>query len=152
MTNKIDDGSRVTLHYTGKLDDGSTFDSSHDREEPMTVTVGSGMLIEGFNNALVGMDEGDTKTFTLPPGEAYGELDKDISNTKLSKNIFPDDFSFAEGQTIPLQGTDNQTFMSRVVDFDDDSVIVDLNHPLAGKNLTFEVEVLSVDNDEIISS
>ena len=151
MTKTVQRGSKVTLHYKGTFDDGTQFDSSHDRGEPMSVEVGGGNLIKGFNDALVGMTEGESKTFTLEPGEAYGDVDPD-AKTELSRDIFPDDFDFTEGQTIPLQGPDDQTFLSRVIGYDDTTVTVDLNHPMAGKNLTFEVDVIGVDGDETTSS
>jgi peptidylprolyl isomerase len=147
MTNTVERGSKVTLHYKGTFEDGTQFDSSHDRGEPMSVEVGTGNLIKGFNDALVGMTEGESKTFTLEPGEAYGDVDPD-AKTELSRDIFPDGFDLSEGQTIPLQGPNDQTLLSRVIGYDDSTVTVDLNHPMAGKNLTFDVDVITVDNDD----
>ena len=147
MTNSIENGSTVVLHYRGTFADGTEFDSSHNRGEPMTVAIGTGHLIKGFNDALVGMTEGESKTFTLEPGEAYGDVDPD-AKTELSRDIFPDGFDLSEGQTIPLQGPNDQTLLSRVIGYDDSTVTVDLNHPMAGKNLTFDVDVITVDNDD----
>ena len=83
----------------------------------------------------------------MEPGEAYGDVDPD-AKTELSRDIFPDGFDLSEGQTIPLQGPNDQTLLSRVIGYDDSTVTVDLNHPMAGKNLTFDVDVITVDNDD----
>ena len=101
MTTTISTGDTVTLHYKGTLDDGTVFDSSHDRGEPMTVTAGNGQLISGFDSALTGMAEGETKTFTLTPDDAYGPRDENATTT-LNKSIFPDDFVFEQDTTLTL--------------------------------------------------
>jgi peptidylprolyl isomerase len=137
-------GNTVTLHYKGTLDDGSEFDSSYARD-PMQVVVGSGQLISGFDSALVGMTEGQTKTFTLTPDEAYGDTDPD-NVADIGKDMFPEDFDFTEGRVVPLMGPGGQQFLATVTSEDDDTVTVDLNHPMAGKSLTFAVEVLTVDS------
>ena len=137
-------GNTVTLHYKGTLDDGSEFDSSYARD-PMQVVVGSGQLISGFDSALVGMTEGQTKTFTLTPDEAYGDTDPD-KVADIGKDMFPEDFDFTEGRVVPLMGPGGQQFLATVTSEDDDTVTVDLNHPMAGKSLTFAVEVLTVDS------
>ena len=146
-TTNIGSGTTVTLHYKGTLDDGTEFDSSYERGEPMTVTVGAGALIEGFDKALAGLGEGDTKTFTLSPAEAYGERDED-ANTTLNKEVFPPDFEFTEGMTVPLSGPGGQPFIATITEVKDTEVVADLNHPMAGKNLTFSVEILNVTNNE----
>jgi peptidylprolyl isomerase len=145
-TKTVENGNTVTLHYKGSLDDGSEFDSSYHRGEPLTVTVGSGNLIEGFDSALGGMEEGETKTFTLSPEEAYGERDPNASTT-LEKNIFPEDFELQEGKTVPLMGPGGQPFLATITEVADETITADLNHPMAGKELTFEVEVLTITPD-----
>ena len=150
-TTNITTGNTVTLHYKGTLDDGTEFDSSYERGEPMTVTVGTGALIEGFDNALAGLTEGETKTFTLTPSEAYGERDED-ANTTLNKDVFPDDFEFTEGMTVPLAGPGGQPFIATITEIKDTEVVADLNHPMAGKNLTFTVEILNVTTSETTDS
>jgi peptidylprolyl isomerase len=146
MTKEVENGSVVKLHYVGTNDDGTEFDSSRSRGEPMSVVVGSGQLIEGFNDALVGMTTGETKTFTLTPEDAYGEVNPE-AYTILSRGSFPDDFSISEGVTVPLTSPMGQNVVGTITEYDDEEVTVDLNHPMAGKNLTFEVEVLSVESD-----
>ena len=143
-------GSNVTLHYHGTLTDGSVFDSSRDRGEPMEVTVGDGGLIKGFDNALQGMTEGETKTFTIPSDEAYGPRDPDAF-TILDRTVFPPDFEFETNMKVPLDGPGGRTYIATLVEFDDKSVTADLNHPMAGQDLTFEVEVLNVETETTAS-
>jgi len=147
MTKTVEEGNLVTLHYRGTLKDGTEFDSSYGREEPMKVLAGSGQLITGFEKALSGMTEGEKKTFTLAPAEAYGDHDPEAKTT-MERNAFPEDFDFTTGMTVPLSGPAGQTFLATITDFDDDTVTADLNHPMAGKDLTFEVEVLEIGEDE----
>ncbi len=142
----VQNGSTVTLHYKGTLNDGTTFDSSHERNEPMTVTTGNGNLIVGFETALEGMAAGETKTFTINAADAYGDTNPEAVTT-LEKTIFPDDFPFEVGMTVPLQGPNGQV-ISTLTEVTDTEVTCDLNHPLAGKDLTFEVEVLTVEGTE----
>ena len=138
----VQNGSTVTLHYKGTLDDGTTFDSSFERNEPMTITTGEGNLIAGFETALEGMAAGETKTFTIESAEAYGDRNEEATTT-LEKNVFPEDFPFEAGMPVPLMGPSGQV-MATLTEIHDTTVTADLNHPLAGKDLTFEVEVLEV--------
>ena len=150
-TTTVETGDTITLHYKGTLDDGTEFDNSYERGEPIQVVTGAGQLIEGFDNALKGMASGETKTFTLNPSEAYGERDEEATTT-LSRSVFPDEFEFTSGMTVPLSGPGGQPFIATVTEVTDTDIIADLNHPMAGKNLTFEVEVLTVEANETSSS
>jgi peptidylprolyl isomerase len=144
MTNKaVSVGDTVTLHYRGTLDDGTEFDSSYERGEPMNVTVGSGNLISGFDSALHGMSQGETKTFTLSPDEAYGDHHPERATT-IARTVFPEEVDLSNGSKVPLQGPEGMTFLATVTESTDNEVSFDLNHPMAGKTLTFEVEVLTV--------
>ena len=145
VTTTITEGAKVTLHYKGTFSDGTTFDSSYDREEPMTVTAGRGQLIAGFDAAIAGMAAGETKEFSLSPEDAYGPRNEEATTT-LDKSIFPDDFEFTEGMQIPLNGPNNQPFLSTLLEIDTDTITVDLNHPMAGKTLNFAVEIVSIDD------
>jgi FKBP-type peptidyl-prolyl cis-trans isomerase 2 len=107
------------------------------------VILGTGHLIDGFDSALRGVTDGDNKTFTLSPAEAYGDRDDDAT-TVLEKTMFPEDFEFTDGMTIPLSNEEGRNFMTTLTEQREEEVTVDFNHPLAGKNLTFEVEVISV--------
>ena len=143
-TTTVTKGNVVTLHYKGTLNDGSEFDSSYERNEPMTVTVGSGQLISGFDKALEGMSEGETKRFTLTPDEAYGDHNPEAT-TVLERSIFPDDFTLEKDMVVPLDGPGGRSYLATLTELNEDTVTADLNHPMAGKDLTFEVEVLEIE-------
>jgi FKBP-type peptidyl-prolyl cis-trans isomerase 2 len=109
----------------------------------MTVTTGQGNLIAGFENALTGMTAGENKTFTIEASDAYGDHNPDAF-TELDRTVFPDDFEFEVGMTVPLMGPNGQV-MAKLTEVADTTVTADLNHPLAGQNLTFEIEVITVE-------
>lgn len=136
------EGSKVSIHYTGRLEDGTVFDSSRDRD-PLEFEVGSGQVIPGFDDAVAGMEAGDEKTVTIPAVDAYGprrqELVLDVPGEQL-----PDELETEVGQQLQMQTPDGQTFQVTVVDVNDEGVQVDANHPLAGKDLTFDILVVGV--------
>jgi len=135
-------GDTVRIHYSGSLADGTTFDSSRERE-PLEFAIGGGQLIPGFEQAVEGMSVGESKTVNIPSGEAYGqhrpELVQDVPQSAL-----PEDLTPAVG--MQLQGTagDGQTLQLVVTEVKDDAITVDGNHPLAGEDLTFEIELLEI--------
>lgn len=135
-------GDEVTVEYTGKLDDGTVFDSSEDRE-PLTFTLGDENVIPGFENAVVGMEPGESTTATIPPEEAYGPRSDDrvfaVERDALPEQLDPD-----VGDRLEVQDRAGQTFPATVVDLDDATVTLDANHPLAGEELTFDIELVSV--------
>ena len=137
----------LTIHYVGTLDDGTVFDSSRDRGETMTVTTGAGQLIPGFDNALTTMEKGETKTFTLEPEDAYGHHDP-TRTAELDRKMFPEDFEFTDGMQIPLTGPGGAPVLSTLLETNEDNIKVDVNHPMAGKTLTFEVEVVDVETSD----
>jgi len=141
--NTVKTGDTVTLHYRGTFEDGTEFDSSHSRGEPITVTAGVGQLISGFDTALDGMTAGTTKTVTIPPEQAYGDKNP-AAFTTLNRSLFPDGFEFVVDKTVPLMGSNGEPVMGTISELTDDEIIVDLNHPMAGKTLNFEIEVVSV--------
>jgi peptidylprolyl isomerase len=143
----VANGSTVTFHYKGTLEDGTQFDSSYDRNEPMTAKTGEGNLIAGFETALEGMTAGDTKIFTVESSEAYGDRNEEATTT-LEKSIFPDDFPFDVGMPLPLMGPDGQQVTAMLSEVQETTVTADFNHPLAGKDLTFELELLTVEGTE----
>jgi peptidylprolyl isomerase len=136
-------GNVVELHYKGSFPDGTLFDSSYDRGQSIEVTVGNGQLIAGFENALIGMAEGQTKTISLSPDEAYGPANPEAFNT-VSRDQFPPDYAFAEG--APVQGAteDGKPIFATISSFTNEDVTLDLNHPLAGKDLNFEIELVTL--------
>jgi FKBP-type peptidyl-prolyl cis-trans isomerase SlpA len=139
---KIDVNSTVSVNYTGRLEDGTVFDSSlNPGREPLSATLGQGALIPGFEKGLLGMSVGESKTVNIPCIEAYGELNEQLI-AEVPKDRVPE--GVTEGQM--LQTTTQQGPMNVVVkEVKDDVVILDANHPLAGKDLIFDLEVISID-------
>jgi len=138
---KIQDGNTVKVNYTGKLEDGTIFDSSLDEgREPLEVTVGQGQLIKGFEDGLFGMSEGETKTIEIEPSEAYGEINIELINSVPKANV-PE--GVQEGEMLQGNGPMGAVNV-KVVEVNDENVVLDANHPLAGKKLTFEIEVVSI--------
>ena len=140
---KVETGHYVSVHYRGTLSDGSEFDSSYTRNAPLEFQVGAPQMIVGFNNAIVGLSEGETKTFTLSPAEAYGPHNEKAIQS-VPRSSFEPGFVFEQGSLIRGQ-TPEGPFVAKILEVEDDRVLLDFNHPLAGKELTFEVELLSVD-------
>lgn len=134
-------GDTVRVHYTGTFSDGSQFDSSAGRD-PLEVTIGTGQVISGFENALVGMAEGDAKSVTLEPEEAYGPADDRLVQV-VERTRIPDDITLNVGGILQASDPTGNQMRLTVVAFDDDSVTLDANHPLAGKALTFELQLVS---------
>jgi len=135
-------GDTVQVNYTGKLPDGTVFDSSYGRCA-MQFTLGKGQLIAGFEKAVLGMNAGEKKTVVIPPAEAYGQR-QDASIVKMDRKGMPADLDVQVGQRLELTQADDTTILVTVAEVSDDSITVDANHPLAGKDLTFEIEVVSV--------
>ncbi len=136
----IKEGDTVKVHYTGKVSDGSVFDSSKERE-PLEFTIGEGKLIPGFEKAVVGMDVGDSNTVTIPSDEAYGEKRDDMV-VDVEKNQIPEDISPEVGQQLQIQQKDGGAIPVVITDVTEETVKLDANHPLAGQDLTFEIEVV----------
>lgn len=138
-------GNTVKIHYTGKLQDGTVFDSSRDRE-PLEFTVGEGQLISGFENAVDGMEEGEEKSVTLKPDEAYGQPREELV-AEFKKSDFPDHINPQEGMMLQLKNENQQPMNVQVTDVSDEKVTLDGNHPLAGKDLTFDIELVEVEDE-----
>lgn len=138
----IKEGDTVKVHYTGKIADGTVFDSSKERE-PLEFTIGEGKLIPGFEKAVVGMNEGETNTVTIPIEEAYGEKRDDMV-VDVEKSQIPEDIDPEVGQQLQIQQQDGGAIPVVITDVTGDSVKLDANHPLAGQELTFEIEVVEV--------
>ena len=134
-------GNTVRIHYTGTLADGSQLDSSAGRD-PLEFTLGDGMVIPGFDKAVDGMQVGDSKTFDIPADEAYGERREEMVMS-VPRAEFPDHIDPQTGQQLQMQQGE-QTFVVTVSDVDDEAVVLDANHPLAGEDLTFTVELVEI--------
>ena len=145
----VEQGSTITVHYKGTTGEGEEFDSSWTRDEPMTVVVGDNQLIPGFSDGVIGMTAGETKKFVITSDRAYGPR-TDQAIVKLPApgqpgSIFPSQgVTLREGEQLPLQTADGREFIGPIVEVNDKEITVDLNHPLAGKDLTFEVKLLDI--------
>lgn len=130
-------GNTVHVHYRGTLDDGTEFDNSAGRD-PLVVTLGQGQVVPGFENALMGMTEGDSKTVTLPAEEAYGEANPSLVHD-VDRDQIPAEIQLAIGTVLTASNPQGGQMQLTVVGLSDDKVKLDANHPLAGKALTFEM-------------
>ena len=146
---KVADGDFVKVHYTGRFGDGEVFDSSSGCQ-PIEVQIGANDVIAGFEGALMGMGLMEKKTFSLEPAEAYGEREEGLEQT-FARSDFPPDFNAEVGQVIILQDREQGQYPAMVKALEDDQVVLDLNHPLAGKALTFDIEVVEI-NDQATAS
>jgi len=138
---KIDVNSSVTVNYTGKLEDGTVFDTSlTEGRDPLSVTLGQGALIPGFENGLIGLSVGDTKTIEIEPEDAYGLVNEeafvDVPKDKVPENV-------EVGMMLQTFGPAGVSVV-KVLEINEESVKIDANHPLAGKKLIFDVEVVSL--------
>lgn len=138
---QVQSGDTVRVHYTGTLDDGTVFDSSKGRD-PIEFTVGGGQVIAGFDAAVSGMAEGESKKITIPAVQAYGER-RDELMLQVDRSQFPADVEPQVGQQFQMsQG--EQNFVVNVAAVDGEQVTLDANHPLAGRDLTFELELVDL--------
>jgi peptidylprolyl isomerase len=135
-------GDTVRVHYTGRLDDGTVFDSSRERE-PLEFTVGSGQVITGFERAVEGMEVGEAREARIEADDAYGERRDDLV-LDLPKEQVPEDMEIAPGMRLELRQPDGQAVPVTVAEVGDQSVTLDANHPLAGQPLTFELELVEI--------
>lgn len=135
-------GDTVKIHYTGTLSDGSTFDSSEGRD-PLEFTLGVGQVIPGFDKAVTGMSAGDSQTVNIPSGDAYGAHDPN-GRQAFPRDQVPENVPLDIGTRLQLSGPQGQPIMVTVAEVSDTEVILDANHPLAGKDLTFEIELVEI--------
>ena len=142
MGRQAEPGDTVRVHYTGTLDDGTEFDSSRDGD-PIEFVLGEGQVIEGFDEALVGMSEGEILEVDLPPEKAYGERSDELV-ISVDREDLPEDLDPEVGQTLAVDTGDEEEMAAWVAEVGEDAITVDLNHPLAGRTLTFEVELVEL--------
>jgi FKBP-type peptidyl-prolyl cis-trans isomerase 2 len=139
---EVKSGDTVQIHYKGTLQDGTTFDSSEGRD-PLEFVVGSGQIIPGLDNALPGMNEGERKTVKVDSAEAYGPVNPEMQQSVPREGI-PADIPLEPGTQLQMQTPDGQAMPVTVVSVDEASVTLDANHPLAGKDLQFDIEVVKI--------
>jgi peptidylprolyl isomerase len=135
-------GDTVTVQYTGRLADGTVFDASP-TDRPLSFILGKGEVIPGFDEGVTDMYSGEKKTFTIPPDQAYGAREETYVE-EVPRDMFPKDLPLIVGHQLEVTNEAGDKLLVMVADVTDDSVILDGNHPLAGKELTFEVELLKV--------
>ena len=141
---KVTNGHNVSVHYVGTLTDGTEFDNSRSRGQAVSFEIGSGRMISGFNDAVVGMTVGETKKVTLAPEQAYGTRnEKALQN--VPRDAFSEDFNFEVGGMIQGNGP-RGPFLAKIHEVGDQEIILDMNHPLAGQELNFEIELVSVED------
>nr|WP_321498285.1 peptidylprolyl isomerase [uncultured Methanolobus sp.] len=137
----IKDGDTIQIEYVGLLDDGSVFDTSEIHGKPLEFTVGSGKVIKGFDKAVIGLEVGDEKEFRLEPSDAYGEHNGALVDT-VSRDLVRSDMEIEIGKTFWVQAPNGQTMPAKIVGLTEEEVTFDLNHPLAGKSLTFKIIIV----------
>ncbi len=133
----------VKVHYTGKLADGQVFDSSVERGEPIEFTMGQGQLIPGFEKGLIDMKVNEKKTINIPKEEAYGEPREELVQ-EVEKSQLPEEIKPEVGMGLVSKSPDGQEMNLVVKDVKDETIVVDGNHPLAGKDLVFDLEVVEI--------
>ena len=139
---KVENGLYISIDYTGTLQNGEVFDSSQERQ-PLEVQVGVGQLIKGFERELMGMSVNQKKSFTLSPEDAYGNRDESLTRD-FARSDFPADLEPQVGMTIGLQTAEGRRMPALITHLDEDKLSVDLNHPLAGESLNFDIEVVGI--------
>ena len=140
---KAANGSTVQVHYTGRLEDDSVFDSSRERDEPLKFTIGEEQVIPGFEEAVEGMEPGDEKTVDIPSDEAYGPYRDDMV-LEVDRGQLPEDLDPEVGQRLQLRQQNGEVVNVTLTEISDDEVTLDANHPLAGKDLSFDIELVDI--------
>lgn len=143
MAREAQPGDWVKVHYTGTLDDGTVFDSSRDGD-PIEFEVGSGEVIDGFDRAVTGLEVGESREVELPPEDAYGPRSDDLV-IDVDRGDLPEDLDPEVGQTLAVEDAEGEEMAAWVAEVGEDAITVDLNHPLAGRTLNFEVELVDID-------
>ena len=135
-------GDKVVVHYTGRLTSGEVFDTSYDRD-PLEFVIGQNRLIPVFENAIIGMEEGEKKTINVGHNEAYGEYKEDLI-TVIDKSKLPEDMNPKVGEILQITTQEGSIINFSVIEVNDTSIKLDANHPLAGKDLIFEIELVKI--------
>ena len=139
---QVKENDTVKVHYTGKLKNGQVFDSSLERE-PLEVTIGQGMLIPGFEKAIIGMEPNEKKTIEISKSEAYGEVQEELFH-EVSKEQLPPEIKPELGMRLSSQDNTGREHSFTITEVKEESIIVDGNHPLAGQDLIFELELVEI--------
>jgi FKBP-type peptidyl-prolyl cis-trans isomerase 2 len=139
---QVKNGDKIKVHYHGRLTNGETFDKSEGRE-PLEFEVGSGMVIKGFDDGVTGMAVGDKKTINIPADEAYGPKNEEMI-IDMPKDRFPKDMEIEVGMPLSMSDGQGQQFQVVVAEVQEEVIILDANHPLAGEDLIFDLELVEI--------
>lgn len=145
MSEAVQNGQTVSVHYVGTLNDGTEFDSSKTRGEPISFQTGQGGVIAGFNNAVIGMQVGESKSVSLAPSEAYGDVNPEAVQL-VPKDAFPPEMEIQVGMQVQGSGPQGE-FPAVVESITEEGVTVNMNHPLAGETLNFAIELVGINKD-----
>jgi len=143
---KVENKDTVMVHYKGTLDDGSVFDSTYDGE-PLVFKLGSGQILPAFEEALLGMEAFEKKSFKIPAKEAYGEYHEGLEQV-IPKENFPEDIEIKIGEILLIGEDEENAIEFMITKLEGDSITLDPNHPLAGKDLNFDIEIVAVKKPE----
>lgn len=135
-------GSKVSVEYTGSFEDGTVFDSTQNRE-PITFTAGNGEVIRGFDDAVIGMKKGEQKKIKVAPKEGYGDRDEKLQQ-QVPRSVFPQEMKLEKGMGFSFKTPQGQVIHATITEANPESVTIDMNHPLAGRNLVFELKVADI--------
>lgn len=138
----VEEGNTVKVHYTGKLKDGQVFDTSEERE-PIEFEIGAGQMIPGFEKAVVGMEKDESKTVEIESDEAYGDVNDELF-LEVPKSELPDNIDPEVGMQLQVQQQEGQQIPVQITEVKDSSITLDANHPLAGKDLVFDIKVVDI--------
>lgn len=139
----VKENSNVTVHYVGTLENGDEFDNSYKKGTPLSFTIGEGKVLKGFESPLVGKEVGDKVEISLTAKEAYGEVNENAIS-EISKDTIPSSVEIVKDGFIRGKTQSGHDVLAKVIDIKENSYILDLNHPLAGKDLKFDIEILEV--------
>lgn len=139
----VNEGNTVKIDYTGTLDDGTVFDSSENHDEPLEFTVGAGQVIKGFEEAVIGMEVDEEKEFRIEASDAYGEVSPELVY-HVPKTQIQIDGEVSPGVTLVVKTPEGMELPAKVTGVSDSEIILDMNHPLAGKPLNFKIKVVEI--------
>ena len=140
----IEKGNKIKVEYEGKFEDGTVFDSSKGKE-PLAFEAGAGKVIKGFDDAVIGMKTGEEKEFSIEPKDAYGEVKPELKQ-EIPRSNLPKDQEPKVGMVLMLSAPNGQQMPSQIVEVNDEKVVIDINHPLAGKKLIFNIKIVEITN------
>lgn len=147
---KAEKGSKVKVEYEGKFENGTVFDSSNKtgKSVPLEFVVGEGKVVKGFDEAVLGMEEGEEKEFKILPEDGYGKIRDDLKQ-EIPKTNLPQDKEPEKGMVLMLSNPKGQQFPAIIDEVKETTIVLDLNHPLAGKKLFFKIKLLSIEGTEV---